>query len=245
MHLIVVKNDLSWFNHLHPTLKANGDFVVTTTLPSDGSYKIYADYTPEGRAQEVPQHEFATGGKTPTPSSVALTPNNMQGGWLKKKFESHPESKPEVKSGATYEVALMPMPTPLKAGQDSMLHFQIRDAKGKPVKDLQPYLGAMGHCVILSNDTTKYLHSHPMATGVSHDMSKMGGMDMSKMSKTPAPKSGGPDVIFHTNFPEAGRYKVWGQFQHKGKIITSAFVVNVAAGSTAATKNDEAKPHSH
>ncbi len=247
MHLIVVKNDLSWFNHIHPALKPNGDFVVTTTLPTDGSYKIYADYTPTGRAQEVPQHEFATGGKTPATSSVTLSPDKMQGAWLKKKFQSHPEGEPQTKGGATYEVALMPMPTPLKAGQDSMLHFQVRDANGKPVKDLQPYLGAMGHCVILSNDTTKYLHSHPMAEGASHDMSKMGKMDMSKMNDTPVPKSGGPDVIFHTNFPEAGLYKVWGQLMHKGKVITASFVVNVAAGAatTTATEHDESQPHSH
>jgi hypothetical protein len=245
MHLIVVKNDLSWFNHIHPTLKENGDFVVTTTLPTDGSYKIYADYTPTGRAQEVPQHEFATGGKTPVPSSVTLSPDKMQGAWLKKKFESHPEGEPEKKGGATYEVALMPMPSPLKAGQNSMLHFQVRDAKGQPLKDLQPYLGAMGHCVILSNDTTKYLHSHPMAPGASHDMSKMGDMDMSKMNEAPAPKSGGPDVIFHTNFPEAGLYKVWGQFMHKGKIITASFVVKVGAGDATVPTTDESKPHSH
>jgi len=77
-------------------------------------------------------------------------------------------------------------------------------------------------------------------------MSKMGKMDMSKMDDTPAPKSGGPDVIFHTNFPKAGVYKAWGQFMHKGKIITAAFVVNVAAATSQTTdKPDESQPHSH
>lgn len=246
MHLIVVKNDLSWFNHLHPTLKTDGTFVVTATLPTSGSYKLYADYTPTGRAQEVPQYEFATGGKTPAPFSVALTPDTMQGMWLTKKFVAHPEGEPEKTGGATYEVAMMPMPAPIIAGQNTMLHFQVRDAKGKPLKDLQPYLGAMGHCVILSQDTTKYLHSHPLAEGADHDMSKMGAMDMSKMNAAPAPKSGGPDVMFHTNFPTAGLYKVWGQFQHRGQIITSSFVVNVGGGKAGAkVTTDESQPHSH
>ena len=250
MHLIVVKNDLSWFNHIHPTLKGNGTFVVTTTLPTPGTYKLYADYTLKGIGQEVPQHEVATGGQQPTPSSVTLLPDKMQGPWLTKKFTAHPEGEPEAKGGATYQVAMMPMPMPLVAGQDTMLHFQIRDAKGRPVKDLQPYLGAMGHCVILSNDTKSYLHSHPMAPGAKHDMSKMGAMDMSKMNETPPPKSGGPNVMFHTNFPTPGLYKAWGQFRHRGQIISSAFTVNVGAAKAgtangAAPGADESKPHSH
>lgn len=251
MHLIVVKKDLSWFNHIHPELKGNGTFTVTTTLPSAGTYKLYADYTPKGRAQEVPQHDFAAGSST---AAVApqLVPDKMQGAWMTKKVIAHPEGEPNASGGATYEIALMPMPMPIIAGQDTMLHFQIRDAKGKPVKDLQPYLGAMGHAVILSRDTQSYLHSHPMAPGAEHDMSKMGDMDMSKMNDAPAPKSGGPDVMFHTNFPTAGLYKAWGQFMHKGKIITAPFVVNVGAPkpgeATAATGDavhDESKPHSH
>ncbi len=228
MHLIVVKNDLSWFNHVHPQFEGDGKFSVTTEVPGAGTYKIYADYTVKGAGQEVPQAQFATEGQTVTPAKVAIAPDKMRGMWIVNRFNAHPESEPDARGGAVYEVALMPMPTPLKAGEATMLHFQIRDAKGVPIKDLQPYLGAMGHCVILSSDTDSYLHSHPMSEndeGMNHDMGNM------KMD-APAPKSGGPDVMFHTNFPKAGLYKVWGQFQHKGKIITASYVVNVAPGKS-------------
>ena len=251
MHLIVVKNDLSWFNHVHPEFQGGGKFTVTTALPSAGTYKIYADYTVKGVGQEVPQFEFATAGQTVMPAKVLIVPDKMQGPWLINKFNAHPESEPDTKGGAVYEVALMPMPMPIVAGKDTMLHFQVRYAKGTPVKDLQPYLGAMGHCVILSSDTNSYLHSHPMSEGADHDMSKMnmeGGMKMDGMKMdAPAPKSGGPDVMFHTNFPHAGLYKVWGQFQHKGKIITANYVVNVAPGQTSKSTDavDESKPHTH
>ena len=249
MHLIVVKNDLSWFNHIHPKFQGNGKFTVTTALPSAGSYKIYADYTIKGIGQQVPQFEFATAGASVTPAkNDALTPDKPQGAWLLNKFNAHPESEPDTKGGKTYEVAMMPMPSPVVAGQDTMLHFQIRDAKGVPVKNLQPYLGAMGHCVILSSDTNSYLHSHPMGSDMKGMDHSMGGMKMDDMKmETKAPKSGDPNVMFHTNFPKAGLYKVWGQFQHEGKIITAAFVVRAALGksqnSTAAV--DEAQPHSH
>lgn len=250
MHLIVVKNDLSWFNHVHPQLGADGTFTVTTTLPTAGTYKLYADYTPTGQKQEVSQHLFATGGAAPAPANAQLTPDKMQGPWMVKKVVAHPDAEPDKKGGATYEVALMPMPMPLKAGADTMLHFQVRDAKGKPISDLQPYLGAMGHCVILSQDTDKYLHSHPMAEGAEgHDMSKMG--DMSGMKHEAPPQKGGPDVMFHTNFPKAGLYRAWGQFMHRGQVITAPFTVSVGEGAPATSDGHahgaagESAPHSH
>jgi hypothetical protein len=242
MHLIVVKKDLSWFNHLHPEYKGDGVFRVTTTLPTAGRYKLYADYTPTDGGNEVAQHEFAVNGVSAV--SPKLVPDKMDGAWMTKKVVAHPEGDPEKKGGATYEVAMMPMPAPLKSGQDSMLHFQVRDAKGQPIKDLQPYLGALGHCVILSADATKYLHSHPMAEGEDHDMSKMGDTKMDD-KKSAAPKGGGPDVMFHTNFPTPGIYKAWGQFMHKGQAITASFVVKVGAGETTTPAIDESKPHSH
>lgn len=244
MHLIVVKKDLTWFNHIHPEYDGNGVFTVKETLPSAGTYKIYVDLMPEGGTGEVLQHEFATDGQSPQPVEVNLTPDKMKGAWMTKKVIAHPESMPNATGGATYEVALMPMPTPVVAGEDMMLHFQVRDAQGNPIKDLQPYLGAMGHAVILSKDSKEYLHSHPMAEGEEHDMSKMGEMDMSKMDAAPVPESGGPDVMFHTNFPSAGLYKAWGQFQHKGQIITADFVLNVKAPKADATTN-QSNSHSH
>lgn len=236
LHLIVVSNDLSWFNHIHPEYKGNGVFVMTTALPKEGSYKLYADYTPKGKSQEVAQHEFATGGSQVTPTMVLPVVDSLgDGGWIVRRVGSSPEGFPEKKSGS-YEVALMPMPGKIKAGQDVMLHFQVRDAAGKPLASLEPYLGAMGHAVLLSSDTKIYLHTHPMDGGDHGGMDHGGmnhgtaGSDSASKSKTGAKKAGS-DVIFHTNFPAAGLYKVWGQFQHNGKIVTAPFVLRVEAAA--------------
>ena len=250
MHLIVVSRDLKWFNHLHPEFKGNGEFAVSAELPRAGSYKLYADYTPKGEEQEIAQHAFATAGETAKPLRAQLTPDKMQGAWLIKDATSHPEGDPAGTAGGNYQVALMPMPMKLVAGQDAILHFQVRGAKGQPISDLEPYLGALGHCVILSDDSDVYLHSHPMGAsmegmeGMNHDMGAM---------KMDAPKTAasGPDVIFHTNFPREGLYKIWGQFKHRGKIVTAPFVVSVAPGAAkgAATPHshdgDESVPHAH
>ncbi len=71
------------------------------------------------------------------------------------------------------------------------------------INNLEPYLGAVGHVVILSADAESYLHVHPLDE-----------------------KASGPDAEFATIFRKAA-YKIWGQFQHNGEILTVPFVVDV------------------
>ena len=89
-----------------------------------------------------------------------------------------------------------------------MLMFDL-NRNGAPVTNLQNYLGALGHSVILREGTLAFIHAHPM-----EDHGEQTG-----------------EMGFMVEFPEAGKYKVFMQFQHESKIITSNFVVNVAKGS--------------
>ena len=238
LHLIVVSKDLSWFNHLHPEHKGGGVFEIETALPRAGSYKLYADYKPKERDGEVAQHAFSVGGANALPASPRLVADRLRGAWMTRTVASAPEEQPDKTGGAKYQVALMPMPAKIAAKQDVMLHFQVRDAAGKPVK-LQPYLGAQGHLVLVSKDSNTYLHTHPQ--GGDH-----AGMDHGTM-KHSAPSSGS-DVMFHTQFPAVGLYKAWGQFRHNNRIITASFVLNVGAAKTGAAKTDAPKtsaPHDH
>lgn len=92
-----------------------------------------------------------------------------------------------------------------KPNEEVTLTFNIRDAKTKKgIDNLQPYLGAVGHVVILSKDANQYLHVHPIDE-----------------------KATGPDAKFATSFPQSGTYKLWGQFQHNGEVFTVPFVVDV------------------
>ena len=80
-----------------------------------------------------------------------------------------------------------------------------------------------------------------MEAGEKHDMKG----DMKNMKHAAPPKSGGPDVMFHTTIPKAGLYKAWGQFMHKGKIITAGFVLNVGAASGANAVQPGHEGHNH
>ncbi|WP_028401570.1 hypothetical protein [Ectobacillus panaciterrae] len=186
MHLIVVSKDLSQYQHIHPTYKGNGVFTVPVTFPQGGPFQLIADFVPKGQSDTVQMHEVSVKGNKPAP--VSLTPD-----------------KALVKTVNGKEVELK-IEGSLKANQETMLTFNFKDAKTKqPITDLQPYLGAVGHVVILNQDATKYLHVHPMDE-----------------------KAKGPDAMFHTTFPSPGMYKIWGEFQQNNKVFIVPFVVEVS-----------------
>jgi hypothetical protein len=110
--------------------------------------------------------------------------------------------------------------TPIKAGKEVMLMFDLLDAStNQTIYDLQPYLGEKGHLVILRQSPSltraDYIHAHatnevPWCRGT---------------ASCPAPAPG--IVFFKTQFPQPGKYKLWGQFNRQGKIVTADFWVNV------------------
>jgi hypothetical protein len=109
-----------------------------------------------------------------------------------------------VVDGLSATVSAMPDLDSLKAGQMVMLEYHLVDAQtGEPVK-LEPYLGTAGHCVILNEQADQYVHVHA-ATEM----------------------SSGSNVMFHTEFPAAGKYRIWGQFQYQGKVVVIPFDVEV------------------
>ena len=89
--------------------------------------------------------------------------------------------------------------------QETTVRFHLVDAAGQAVDDLQPYLGAMGHLVIISADGREYVHAHPLSE-----------------AKT-APEGA---VEFAAHFPKPGIYKAWGQFQRDGSVFTVPFVMD-------------------
>ncbi|MEI7025113.1 hypothetical protein [Paenibacillus sp. y28] len=184
MHLIIVSKDLSFFSHLHPEYKSKGEFTITTQFPAAGEYKLISDIVPSGmsalsRSQWI-QVEGTAPARQPVAPDTSLT-KTVDGKEITLSFDH------------------------LMAGMDLGLAFHIQDAQTKQsVTNLEPYLGAVGHVVILSEDAGNYLHVHPVDE-----------------------KAKGPDAKFMTAFPHSGVYKIWGQFQHNGKVLTVPFVVKV------------------
>ncbi len=192
LHFIVVSTDLSYFSHEHPAQQPDGTFThALGMLPHPGSYKVYGDFTPRGGARVVTEASLTVAGRSPPATPLV------------------PVGLPAHATFGDFDVVFAANPAPV-AGGATMLSFTV-STKGTPVTDLRDYLGARGHCVIISEDTTKFLHSHPLE-GVS-----------------------GAEVQFHTVFPGPGRYKVWAEFRPAGQPLIASFVIDVPPGSPGAT----------
>jgi Heavy metal binding domain len=192
-HLFIISQDLEAYQHLHPQLQPDGSFSVETVLPRAGQYKLHADFFPVGGTLQVLHRDLATVGNPPSRAPVTLQPD---------------ESLTKTIDGTT--IKLEWGNKPLTAGVLIPLRYHLSDARtGAPINDLEPYLGAWGHTLILNADQSEYLHSHP--TEMLPDNTKAA--------------RGGPMVEFRAMFPAAGSYRIWTQFQRNGRIITATFTV--------------------
>ena len=135
LHLIVVRRDTTGFQHLHPVMAADCTWRVPLTVPTAGSYRAFADFTPTGAGPLTLGVDLAAAGEqTPVRHQPARTAQ-LDG----------------------YQVQLE---GDLVPGAASPLTLTVSRA-GVPVTDLQPYLGAYGHLVALREGDLAYLHVHP------------------------------------------------------------------------------------
>ena len=139
LHFIVVRRDLTGFQHLHPTQLGGGVWSVPLELPAAGEYRAFADFAPEGAGPLTLGMDLSVAGDyRPEPPAV-------------------PAETAKVGDYGDYTVTLK---GDLIPGRTSMLTLSIAK-DGKPVTDLQPYLAAYGHLVALRDGDLAYLHVHP------------------------------------------------------------------------------------
>ncbi|PAX59468.1 hypothetical protein [Brunnivagina elsteri] len=147
MHLIVVSDDLRFFQHVHPTHKGNGRFEVNPNFPSSGSYTLFSDYKPAGQKEQVSAQKITIPGNVPLPTEL-------------EKFSN-------TKILADTKVSLKLPEKTLKAGKEVKISFDLQELKqNQAIKDLQPYLGEKGHLVIVKSSSplteADYIHAHPI-----------------------------------------------------------------------------------
>jgi len=179
LHLIFVRRDLRHYQHLHPVRDGSGTWSTEVTLPTPGVYRAYADFQIKGERHVLATDLFVAG-------------------------DFQPHRLPAPESGARadgYGVALAT--AGLKGGGESELDFRVTRG-GRPVQDLQPYLGAKGHLVALREGDLAYLHVHPDEAKVAAD-----------------------EIRFMAALPSAGRYRLFLQFRTGSRVHTVAYTVEV------------------
>ncbi|MBG8554364.1 heavy metal-binding domain-containing protein [Hymenobacter guriensis] len=182
VHLMILSHDLSEYYHLHPELKPSGRYELPFTFKTGGTYLLYQDYQPEGGGHQLGRQTLQVSG--PTRPAVKYM-------------------KDQLRWEANSYAADLAFDKTVRAGQPLTVSVTV-SRNGRPITDLDQYLGALGHMVILSEDGADYLHVHP---------------------EDQADK--GPRIGFNTTFDKPGRYRIFLQFQHAGVVQTSDFTVNV------------------
>lgn len=204
MHLLMVSSDLVWFAHEHPEAKPDGSYELAYKFPRADNYLFYSDVTPQGASHN-------------------------QVFKLSKTVGSAPETKPNLVPNASfkadgYEYQLLTEPASIQAGKSATVTVRV-SKRGKSVTNIENYLGALGHMVIISEDKEEFLHAHP--EDHAHTDTEKNDPNHAHQATT-APPAKGPNVSFMTLFPKAGKYKVWAQFNIDGKVRTAEFVVSVS-----------------
>jgi hypothetical protein len=127
-------------------------------------------------------------------------------------------------------------PPTFVAGLYGHIIFRLTDTTtGRPITDLQTYLGAFGHTLIMSEDMLDYVHSHSLDILAADDDDGVPqfiippGADLERLR-------GGPDVTFDGLMPKPGRYRAWTQFRRNDRVYTFAFTFNAVAAPPVAER---------
>jgi hypothetical protein len=187
MHFIVVSKDLVRFSHEHPEVGADGKFTLRYTFPTAGEYRLFADTAPRGAG-----------------SQVLMQPIKVSGPEQAVAIDLKPVARP-VESVDSVKIALASDARNFPVGKSAEVKFTLVDQNtGAPITDIQPWLGAVGHLILIHQDATTFVHSHPDESD---------------------PNNGKGQITFGARFPKAGMYRGWLQFQRGGRVHTAAFVV--------------------
>jgi hypothetical protein len=176
LHLIVVRSDFTSYQHLHPEPQADGSWTTEIETPLPGRYRAMADFVIDGR-------KYVVGTDLRVPGRGV----------------DEPLPSPALRASVDgYDVELQ-RPAELEAGEEAQLTFRVT-RNGRPVRDLEPYLGAYGHLVALHAPDLAYSHVHP------------NGTDRESGAMT-----------FDTELDRDGTYRLFLQFQTDGRVHTAAF----------------------
>jgi hypothetical protein len=185
LDLVVVGRDGAAFQHLHPAMDPDGVWRVPLTLPAAGVYRAYADFV-------------ATGGPTLVLGIDLFVPGRFA-----------PAEFPSSRTAhvAGYDVRL---DADLVAGGTSPVFVTI-DRDRVPVTDIEPYLGALGHLVVLRQSDLAYLRAAPMAP-----------------EAMPAHLTG-LGLAFAVEVPAAGGHRLFLEFKHRGVVHMAEFTVRTGS----------------
>ncbi|GAB1333275.1 hypothetical protein ACE1SV_76140 [Streptomyces sennicomposti] len=154
MHFYAIRSDLTGFQHVHPTMAADGTWSADLSSLTAGAWRMFASFTPntgKGKGTDYVLSRTVTvpgdAAKVPLPAPAASTQAD----------------------GYTVTVKGEPM-----AGMAHPLTVSIAK-DGKPVTDLEPYLDTYAHLTAFHEGDAAFAHLHPTTKAAGDN----GGPDLS------------------------------------------------------------------
>ena len=201
IHLILVSDDLSQFQHIHPEYTEQGDYRIKTTVSQGGKYHIYADYKPSGSGAQLDHQTIEVKGdigvaKNYTTPQLTATDSDI--------------TLELIGNGSNFKT-------------NEMLHIDGRismNGKSISANELDNFLGAKAHVVLIGVDNKSFIHVHPEISG--------------------------NNLHMHATIQDPGTYRAWIQFMYRGKLYTTDYVLIVNAGNgTSQGDHHTHDAHSH
>src|SRR5207244_7275861 len=132
LHLIIVRNDLSHFAHEHPEIMPDGTFRMNYVFGAGGEYHLFAERAPRNAGAQVIMAKLRVSGKTP------------------ERFDIAKLTRAPVWRAGDVRISLQTGGVPIPPRKMVALGFSLTDAStGAPIRDLEPYLGAQAHLILI------------------------------------------------------------------------------------------------
>lgn len=203
MHLFLLplpSMDRLW--HLHPQQIDTGVFAHQAPSLPAGRYQIFAD--------------IVLGSGVPETGAAQVDLPQVAG----KPLEGDDSAGPSSNGG---RIVWDRDTAPLRVKRTTQFRFRVEGKDGRPVEDLELYMGMPGHAVFVKRDRSVFAHIHPSGSA---PMAALALIDPQAAhaehgSRLPA------TVSFPYGFPQPGDYRIFVQVKRAGKVETAAFDATV------------------
>ena len=221
------------FAHLHPQMPDGA--TLRTPLPPlpAGTYRVFTDIVHESGFQRTLVDSFTLRAPLDSTGLAALSPDDAWSAFVATRVDPtmnlsyHGDSLFVGWKGNIHPVA----------NETDVLHFALY-TKHAELVTLEPYLGMLGHAVVMRDDGKVFVHLHPNGTPAMAsqavfalrdrgDTTKNGRLRLDTAGMEHVAPTRAHTIDFPYAFPSAGHYYVWVQVRVAGEVHTSGFEVTV------------------
>lgn len=245
MHLFLIRMpQMDRFYHLHPTEDSGGVFLDDLPAIRAGRYQIFADIVRESGfpdtliaevnvqtdIPDMPAHGLTGDDSEASPPALILRASSADlGGDLVSPLSDGSRMVWEREPGS------------LASNKLTWFRFRVEDANGKPVENLEPYMGMAGHAEFVRSDFSVFAHVHPDGSApmaavslAQASLNKNQAANPSEAISMPgmampvtADESKSAEVSFPYGFPKPGVYRIFVQVKRAGQVLTGVFDARV------------------